>query len=72
MIIIMESKIQFRNPQVGQSTRACEAHYNGRRVKAIVDGEEKLYRFKSDELSFYATEDDMIVAIESREKTTNY
>ena len=66
MIIIKSSNIQFKNPQIGQPTRAVEEHYNGRRITALVDGEEQLYRFKKDELSFNVDEDDMILAIEQR------
>lgn len=66
MIIIKSSNIQFRNPQVGQPTRAVEEHYNGRRITALVDGEEQLFRFKKDELAFDVDEDDMILAIEER------
>ena len=65
-IIIKSSNIQFRNPQIGQPTRAVEEHYNGRRITALVDGEERLFRFKKDELAFEVDEDDMILAIEQR------
>ena len=66
MIIIKSSNIQFKNPQIGQPTRAVEEHYNGRRITALVDGEEQLFRFKKDELAFDVDEDDMILAIEQR------
>lgn len=66
MIIIKSSNIQFRNPQVGQPTRAVEEHYNGRRITALVDGKEQLFRFKNDELAFDVDEDNMILAIEQR------
>ena len=65
-IIIKSSAIQFKNPQIGQPTRAVEEHYNGRRITALVDGEEQLFRFKKDELAFIVDEDDMILAIEQR------
>jgi hypothetical protein len=65
-IIIKSSNIQFKNPQIGQPTRAVEEHYNGRRITALVDGGEQLFRFKKDELAFDADEDDMILAIEQR------
>ena len=65
-IIITNSNIQFKNPQIGQPTRAVEEHYNGRRITALVDGEERLFRFKKDELAFDVDEDDMILAIEQR------
>ena len=65
-IIIRESKLQFRNPQVGRATRAIEEHYNGRRIIADVDGEEQFFRFKKDELAFNVTEEDMELAIEER------
>ena len=65
-IIIKSSSIQFRNPQTGQPTRAVEEHYNGRRITALVDGEEQLFRFKKNELAFDVDEEDMIEAIEQR------
>ena len=65
-IIIQTSNIQFKNPQIGQPTRAVEEHYNGRRITALVDGEEQLFRFKKNELAFNVDEDDMILAIEQR------
>lgn len=49
-IIIKFSNIQFKNPQIGQPTRAVEEHYNGRRIIADVDGEERMFRFKKDEM----------------------
>ncbi|GAB2558112.1 hypothetical protein [Gracilibacillus alcaliphilus] len=67
-VIIKSSNIQFKNPQIGQPTRAVADHYNGRRITALVDGEEQLYRFKKDELAFEVDEDDMIEAIEQRER----
>jgi len=65
-IFIKSSNIQFKNPNIGQPTRAVEEHYNGRRITALVDGEEQLFRFKKDELAFIVDEDDMILAIEQR------
>lgn len=68
-IIIKSSAIQFRNPQIGQPSRAVAEHYNGRRITALVDGEEKLFRFKKEELAFEVDEDDMIAAISDRESS---
>jgi hypothetical protein len=65
-IIIKESKIQFKNPTIGQPTRAVEEHYNGRRIIVAVDGQEKMLRFKKDEMPFITDEDEMILAIEQR------
>ena len=65
-IIIKSSAIQFKNPQIGQPTRAVEEHYNGRRITALVDGEEQIFRFKKEELPFDIDEDDMVEAIEQR------
>lgn len=65
-IIIKESKIQFKNPTIGQPTRAVEEHYNGRRIIADVNGEEKMFRFKKDEMPFIVDEDEMVLAIEQR------
>lgn len=65
-IFIKESKIQFRNPQIGQPTRAVEEHYNGRRIIADVDGEERMFRFEKDEMPFVIDEDGMVELIEQR------
>lgn len=65
-ILIKESKIQFRNPNIGQPTRAVEEHYNGRRIIADVDGEERMFRFKKEEMPFICDEDEMIELIEQR------
>lgn len=59
-ITLIESKIQFKNPVLGHPTRAIEEHYHARRVVAIVDGEERHFRFTKDELTFSSTEDEMI------------
>lgn len=65
-IFIKSSSIQFKNPQVGQPTRAVEEHYNGRRIIADVDGEERMFRFKKEEMPFLIDEDGMIGLIEQR------
>ena len=65
-IIIKSSSIQFKNPQIGQPTRAVEEHYNGRRIIVDVDGEERMFRFKKDEIPFVIDEDEMIELIEQR------
>lgn len=65
-IFIKESKIQFRNPQIGQPTRAVEEHYNGRRIIADVGGEERMFSFKKDEMPFVIDEDEMIELIKQR------
>lgn len=66
MIIIKSSNIQFKNPNIGQPTRAVEEHYNGRRIIADVYGEEKVFWFKGNEMPFICDEDEMILAIEQR------
>lgn len=70
-IFIKESKIQFRNPNIGQPTRAVEEHYNGRRIIADVDGEEKVFRFKKDEMPFLIDEDGMIELIRQKIEEEN-
>ena len=65
-IFIKSSSIQFKNPQIGQPTRAVEEHYNGRRIIADVGGEERMFRFKKDEMPFICDEDEMIELIEQR------
>ena len=66
MIIIKSSSIQFKNPQIGQPTRAVEEHYNGRRIMVDIDGEERMFRFKKDEMPFLIDEDEMIELIEQK------
>ncbi|MEK5530642.1 hypothetical protein MKX79_14850 [Viridibacillus sp. FSL R5-0468] len=63
-ITLKESKIQFKNPVIGQPTRAVEEHYYARRIVAIVDGAARQFRFMANELPFVADEEDMIRAIE--------
>lgn len=65
-IIIKSSNIQFKNPNIGQPTRAIPEHYNGRRIIADVDGEERMFRFKKEEMPFICDEDEMIELIEQR------
>lgn len=66
MIIIKSSNILFKNPQTGQPTKAIESHYNGRRIIADVNGEEKTFRFKKAELAFDVTEEEMEQAIRDK------
>ena len=70
-IIIKSSNIQFKNPQIGQPTRAVEEHYNGRRIIADVDGEERMFRFKKDEMPFVIDEDGMIELIRQKIEEEN-
>lgn len=65
-IIIKSSSIQFRNPNIGQPTRVVEEHYNGRRIMADVDREERMFRFKKDEMPFICGEDEMVGLIEQK------
>ncbi|WP_291568523.1 hypothetical protein [Clostridium sp. UBA2485] len=66
LIIIKSSSVQFKNPVIGQPTRAVEEHYNGRIITAIIDGEDRMFRIKKEELAFLCTEEDMILAIEKK------
>ena len=70
-IIIKSSNIQFKNPQVGQPTRAVEEHYNGRRIIADVDGEERMFRFKKEEMPFIVDEGEMIELIRQKIEEEN-
>ena len=70
-IFIKESKIQFKNPQIGQPTRAVEEHYNGRRIIAIVNDEERMFRFKKEEMPFICDEDGMIELIRQKIEEEN-
>mgnify|MGYP001489827749 FL=1 len=65
-IIIKSSNIQFKNPNIGQPTRAIPEHYNGRRIIAMVNDEERMFRFKKEEMPFLIDEDEMIELIEQR------
>ena len=65
-IIIKSSSIQFKNPQIGQPTRAIPEHYNGRRIIAMVNDEERMFRFKKEEMPFIVDEDEMVELIEQR------
>lgn len=66
MISIIESKISFKNPSIGQPARAIEGHYNGRRIIADINGQRQAFRFKKNEMPFSVTEDEMIAEIEKR------
>lgn len=70
-IIIKSSNIQFKNPQIGQPTRAVEEHYNGRRVIVDVDGEERMFKFKKEEMPFICDEDEMIELIKQKIEEEN-
>jgi hypothetical protein len=65
-IIIKSSNIQFKNPNIGQPTRAVEEHYNGRKIIADVNGEERMFRFKKEEMPFIVDEDEMVELIKQR------
>lgn len=65
-VIIKSSNIQFKNPNIGQPTRAIPEHYNGRRIIAMVNDEERMFRFKKEEMPFLIDEDEMIELIEQR------
>ena len=65
-IIIKSGNIQFKNPNIGQPTRAIPEHYNGRRIIADVDGEERMFRFKKEEMPFIIDEDGMIELIRQK------
>lgn len=67
-IFIKSSSIQFKNPQIGQPTRAVEEHYNGRRIIAMVNDKERMFRFKKDEMPFIVDEDEMIELIRQKIK----
>ena len=70
-IIIKSSSIQFKNPQIGQPTRAIPEHYNGRRIIADVDGEERMFRFKKEEMPFVIDENGMIELIRQKIEEEN-
>lgn len=65
-ITLKESKLQFKNPVLGKPTKAVEEHYYARRIVAVVENDERQFRFMANELPFVATEDDMVTAIEKQ------
>jgi len=69
MIQIKGSTVQFKNPEIGQPTRRVAHHFYARNIMAIIDGEERMFRFSASELALDATEDDMIAAIETQLST---
>ena len=71
-IIIKSSNIQFKNPNIGQPTRAIPEHYNGRRIIAMVNDEERMFRFKKEEMPFIVDEDEMVELIEQRLLAEDY
>ena len=70
-IIIKSSNIQFKNPNIGQPTRAIPEHYNGRRIIAMVNDEERMFRFKKNEMPFICDEDEMIQLIRQKIEEEN-
>ncbi|MBU5215076.1 hypothetical protein [Heyndrickxia oleronia] len=73
-ITLKASYIQWKNPILGLPTRPVREHYYARRIVAIVNGEERQFRFLNTELPFEATEEEMIAAIEdqiNKEQPTN-
>ncbi|MEK4228973.1 hypothetical protein [Solibacillus sp. FSL H8-0538] len=71
-IVLKESKLQFKNPTIGQPTRAVEEHYYARRIVAVVGGEDKQFRFMASEVPFAAIEEDMIAAIKEQIELTAF
>jgi len=70
-IEIIRTSIQFKNPVIGKPTRAVEEHYYARRIVALVDSEEKQFRFMASELPFIADEEKMITEIEQQVSKQN-
>lgn len=67
-ITLKASYIQWKNPILGQPTRPVREHYYARRIVAIVNGEERQFRFLNTELPFESTEEDMIAIIDNQVK----
>lgn len=65
-IVILGSRVQFKNPVIGQPTRPIKDHYYARRIIALVDGIERQFRFMDNEIPFEATEEDMVEAVENK------
>ncbi|QTD41540.1 hypothetical protein [Sporosarcina sp. Te-1] len=62
--------IQFKNPITGQPTKKVAEHYFGRRVVALINGEERMFKFTKDELPFEDTItelEDLIVQLVAKE-----
>ena len=66
MIQIKGSTVQFKNPETGLPTRRIVQHFYARNIMAIINDEERMFRFSSIELALDATEEDMIAAIENK------
>ena len=64
--LLKESKIQFKNPVLGQPTRAVEEHYYARRIVAVIDGADRQFRFLANEMPFFIEEDEMIEMIKEK------
>lgn len=64
-IIIKELRMQFKNPVLGLPTRPIEGHYIGRRVFAIVDGEDRHMSFTKEDVPMTATEKEITETIEN-------
>lgn len=71
-IILLGSRLQFKNPITGQATRNVEEHYYARRIIANVDGVERQFRFTVIEMPYIVDEDEMIAAIESQLNAENH
>lgn len=65
-IIILNSSVQFKNPILGQPSVACKDHYNGRSIRASIDGKEGLYWFDKEELPFAVNINEMTAAIKKK------
>lgn len=70
-IVLKAAYFQWKNPVLGQPSRAVEEHYYARRIVAVVNGIERQFRFTKDELPYTATEDQMIAAIDDQVKGEN-
>lgn len=70
-VAIISSKISFKSPELGMPTYANEQCYNGRRVIAEINGEEKSFRFRKEDIPFRASEEDLEQAVKDKIEEEN-
>ena len=65
-IIIKSTKMQFKNPKLGDLPLSIEDHYFGRYVIALVNGKKEYFRFTKEEVPFQFNEEQVINAIKAK------
>lgn len=70
-VVILEVRVRFRSPVIGKPTTETEEHYNGRRVRALVNGGEVQYVIKKEDVPFGAEEEEIEEAVLVKYKEEN-